>query len=173
MYTPTWQFSFLPSRPHHCRCTPTEAVGLAQVGTDLPGERQEQGLVAPGDKAEELLEALPFLVMQVGNPFAGLVLEFREQAGQVLDGVPALLGLGKRRGEWQNEGLETRRQTLDHFRRHLGLRQHLLQPGVESPIHNEPPFREASVTEEIISNAVVTNQGPRYSRTKHGAFLFR
>ncbi len=26
MYTPTWQFSFLPSRPHHCRCTPTEAV---------------------------------------------------------------------------------------------------------------------------------------------------
>ena len=24
MNTPTWQFSILPSRPHHCRATPTE-----------------------------------------------------------------------------------------------------------------------------------------------------
>ena len=49
--------------------------------------------------------------MQVGDPFAGLVLEVREQTGQVLDGVPSLLGLGQRRGERLNEGLQTRQQT--------------------------------------------------------------
>jgi len=84
------------------------AVSLAQIGTNLPGERQEQGLVAPGDKAGEFLEALPFLVMEVGNPFSGLALEIRGQTGQVLDDVPSLLGFGKRCGERHNEGLQTK-----------------------------------------------------------------
>jgi hypothetical protein len=115
------------------------AVGLPQVGTDLPGERQEQGRVAPGDKADESPEALPFLVMEGGNPFTRLALGIRGQTGQVLDGVVSLLGFGKRGCERLNEGLQARQQTPGHFRRHLGLRQHLLPSGVESPIHNEPP----------------------------------
>ena len=35
--------------------------------------------MVPGNLPDELLDALPFLVVQVGDPFAGLVLELREK----------------------------------------------------------------------------------------------
>ena len=81
-------------------------VGLAQLLADLVGQGREQRLVVPGHLADELLQALAFLVVEVGDPLAGLVLELGEQSGHVLGGMPPLLGLVERRRERLDEGLE-------------------------------------------------------------------
>ena len=49
--------------------------------------------MVPHDLPDELLEALPFLIVQVSDPFAGFVLELGEKSGHVLKRVSVLLGL--------------------------------------------------------------------------------
>ena len=49
--------------------------------------------MVPRNLPDELLDALPFLIVQVSDPFAGFVLELGEKSGQVLNGVSVLLGL--------------------------------------------------------------------------------
>jgi hypothetical protein len=115
------------------------AVGSTQVGPDLPCQRPEQRSLGPGDQAEGLLEPLSLSVVEVSDPLARLVLELGEQAGQVLDDVPPLLRRGQRRGERRNAGLQACQQALGEVRRHLGLRQHLLQPGLTTSLHEGPP----------------------------------
>src|SRR6185437_9703961 len=58
-----------------------DPVGLAEVGTDLAGEGHEERLLIPGDMADELLEPLAFLIVEVSDPLGGLVFELGEQAG--------------------------------------------------------------------------------------------
>ena len=42
---------------------------------------------------DELLDALAFLIVEVCDRLAGLVLEVRQQSGRVLEGVASLGGL--------------------------------------------------------------------------------
>jgi hypothetical protein len=47
---------------------------------DLPGQFRKPGAVVPGRLADELLQGLPFLVVQVGNGLDVLVLQVGQQA---------------------------------------------------------------------------------------------
>jgi len=123
-----------------------------------PAERRPSKDCAPGDKADELLEALRSWSWRLAIPSPVLRSRFETRRSGTRR-CASLLGLGQRRGEWQNEGLETRQQTLGYFWRHLRLRQHLLQPGVNRGSITSSSVKP-SVTEGIISNAVVTNQAP-------------
>ena len=89
--------------------------------------------------SDELLNALPFLIMEIGDRFTGFVLEFGEQSGDVFYGVPVMLGPGERCGKRVNEVIQTREQAVDEFVGHLGLSQHFLQPRIESSIHDGLP----------------------------------
>jgi hypothetical protein len=88
------------------------AVRFAQVVANLRGKRLEQALIVPGHLPDVLLEALPFMIEQVGDPFARLVLELREESGQILDRVSLLFGLTQRRRERLDEDLEAREETI-------------------------------------------------------------
>src|SRR4051794_30371911 len=65
-------------------------IGRAQVFADLTGQSLEQRLVVPRHMPDELLQALAFLVMKVGDRLAGLAFELGEETGHVLGGVPSL-----------------------------------------------------------------------------------
>jgi hypothetical protein len=95
--------------------------------------------VVPRNLPNELLDALPLLIMQVSDPFAGFVLELGQKSGHVLNSVAVLLGLAQTRRKRVNESLQTRQQTVDQLGGHLGLSQHFSQPRVESSIHDSFP----------------------------------
>jgi hypothetical protein len=154
MKTPTWQFSTLPSRPHHWRITPTDlvlgerrgveddhAVGLAEILADLAGQGGEQGLVVPGHRADEVLQALSLLVMEVGDRLGGLATELGEQAGDGLGDVTTLLGLVERLGEGLDEGFEPFEKPLDQLGRDLGLSEHLFELKLVTLFHDRPLSR--------------------------------
>ena len=60
------------------------SIGLAQVFADLTGQSLEQRLVIPRHMPDELLQALAFLVMEVGDRLAGLAFELGKKTGHVL-----------------------------------------------------------------------------------------
>ena len=67
------------------------AVGLAQLLADLPGQGREHRLMIPRHISDELLNPLPWLIVQVGNPLARLALELGDQSHEILGGVPDVL----------------------------------------------------------------------------------
>jgi hypothetical protein len=81
--------------------------------------------MVPRDLPDELLDTLSFLIVQVSDPLASLMLELGEKTGHILDRVSVLLGLAQGRRERVNEGLQPREQTLDQFWGDLSLRQHV------------------------------------------------
>ena len=111
-------------------------VGLAEVLADLAGQGGEQRLVVPGDRPDEVLQALPLVVMEVGDRLAGLARELGEEAGHVLGGMTPLLGLVERSGERLDEGFEPTEKALHQLGRDLGLGQHLFEPKLISPFHD-------------------------------------
>src|SRR5512144_2542276 len=112
------------------------AIRLAEVGADLAGQRHEQGLMVPRNIPDELLEALTLPVVEVGDPLGRLVFEFRQQAGEVLDGVPPLFGLGQGRGERLDELLQPCQQALGHLRGDLRLGQQAFQLQFVTAFHD-------------------------------------
>ena len=119
---PTWQFSILPSRPHHCRCTPTDSVpflGKADgsktstpsaspnSAADLPRQLGQQRPVVPLGLADELLQPLPFAVVQVGDGFDVLAVQVGQQTLDVVSGVGPLLRRVQRLDERLQERLQS------------------------------------------------------------------
>jgi len=49
----------------------------------------------PGHMADELLDTLSLLVVEIGDGLTGLVIEFGEQSPHVLDGMLSLLRLSQ------------------------------------------------------------------------------
>jgi len=100
------------------------------------------------------------LIEQIGDPFAGLVLELREQSREVLDRVTLVFGLAQRRREREDEGLQARPRAVDPIGGHLRLSQHVAQPAIESesPIDERTPSEKTSVMEANISNDLIASQ---------------
>ena len=67
------------------------AIGLAQLDADLAGQFVQQRIVVPEGLAEELLQRLPLLVVQVGNGLGVLVVQVGEQTLDIVLGVVSLL----------------------------------------------------------------------------------
>ena len=114
-------------------------VGLAEVLADLTCQGGEQRLVVPGHLPDELLQALAFLVVKVGDRLAGLAFELGEEPGHVLGGMPPLLRPGERLRERLGERFEPLQKALHQLRRDLGLGQHLFQANLVTPFHGRLP----------------------------------
>ncbi len=89
-------------RPHHCLPTPTDLspfLGNAEGSNtitpsaspkllaDLARQGASRRLMIPRHISDELLDSLPFLIVQVRDPLACLALQPRHQAGHVLKGM--------------------------------------------------------------------------------------
>ena len=154
MKTPTWPLSTLPSRPSHCRCTPTEArpllgeargvedddpVAGADLTAHLAGQLAQQGPMVPGRGADEVLEAVPLLVMAVGDRLGGLVLQVGDEPGQVGPGVVALLAADQALGERPGEVGEAFEAALEDLGGNLAFVEQLLLAEPVTPVHRSPP----------------------------------
>ena len=51
-------------------------IRLAKIVADLTGQGQKQRRMLPSPKPDEFLKALTILVVEVGDSFTGLVIEF-------------------------------------------------------------------------------------------------
>jgi hypothetical protein len=116
------------------------AVGLSQLAADLGGELLEQRRALPRAQADELLQPLALAIVEVGDRLAGLVLQPRQQAAEVLPCVPPLLGRGQADGERLDEVPEAPQEAIGRVGCDLRLGQHGSQPRLVSPIHDGPPF---------------------------------
>ena len=96
--------------------------------------------MVPGNRADEALQAMAMMVMEVGDGLARLPGELGEQAGHVLGGMTALLGLVELGGEGLDEGLESLEEASHQLGRDLGLGQHLFESKLISPSHDRPSF---------------------------------
>jgi len=118
-------------------------VGLAGVLADLAGQGGQQRRAVPGHLAGELLQALAFPVMKVGDRLAGLAFELGQGDGPVLGGVPPLPAPGER----LRMGLDERVGPLEGAPHQLGgnLRpgRHLFQSKLLTPFRDRPPPRVA------------------------------
>lgn len=86
MKMPTCPLSTLPSRPSHCLCTPDEALPFLAnpegSKTMTPSGAPIARPVVPSRRADEVLEAVPRLVVSVGDRLGGLALEVGDEPGQ-------------------------------------------------------------------------------------------
>ncbi len=105
----------LPLLGERRRIEDDHAIGLANSRADLFRERRQQRLVVPRREANELLQALSFLIVQVGDGLAGLAFELREQPPDVLARVPALRRLGEARGIRTEELVEPCQRPRGHL----------------------------------------------------------
>ena len=154
MKTPTWPLSTFPSRPSHCRCTPDRGVALlgeargveddhpvgrADLAAHLAGQLAQQGPVVPGRGADEVLEAVPLLVVAVGDRLGVLVLQVGDEPGQVGPGVVALFLADQALGERPGEVGEAFEAALEDLRGDLALVEQLLLAEPVTPVHRPPP----------------------------------
>src|SRR4051794_38477611 len=80
--------SYTPPYSERCPRSRT-SLTAPRINPDLPGQLGQHGLVAPVGLADELLEALPLPVVQVGDGLGGLGPEVRQEALDVAGGVAA------------------------------------------------------------------------------------
>jgi hypothetical protein len=100
-----------------------DAIGFAEFLADLVDELGQQWLVVPGWLADELLQRLALLVVEVGDGLDVLGLDVGEQSLGVVRGV-VLLGIDVEGGdEGLEERLQTRLQSAQQTRMDLGIRE--------------------------------------------------
>src|SRR5262249_3438860 len=116
-----------------------DAVGLTPFGADLPHQFGEAGLVVPGGLDDELLQALAFAVVEVGDGLHVLALQVGNQALDVVLGVALLPGDVQRRGEGFEEGLQPRHHAAQQAGRDLGIVEQLGQPDPKPSLHEASP----------------------------------
>src|ERR1700688_2839391 len=93
---------------------------------------------------DERLQAVPLLVVQVGNRLDILRLDLRDQTGQVGSGVLPLLTPHQPRQEWLSELLQSLQCSLKYPRINLAFRHQLLLTDLKTSFHRqvlqETPF---------------------------------
>ena len=106
-------------------------IGFAQVLADLTRQAGEQRRMVPRRLADELLQALAFLVVKVGDRLAGLAFEFGRKTRHVLGGMPP----SSRPGERLRERFEPLQKAPHQLSRDLSLGRHLFQANLVAPFH--------------------------------------
>ncbi len=96
--------------------------------------------MVPGGLAQELLQGLPLLVMQVGDGLGVLLVQVGEQALHVVLRVAALLVARQRRDERLQEGCQAGQHALQQAGRDLSIFQQFVQADAEPSLHRTSPF---------------------------------
>jgi hypothetical protein len=115
-------------------------IGLAQVDGDLACQFVQQGAVVPGRLADELLQCLAFLVVQVGDGLGVFIGQVGEQSLEVVMGVAALLVALQGGDEGLEEVLQSWEQAAQQAGVDLGIIQKFLQADPKTSLHRPPPF---------------------------------
>jgi hypothetical protein len=103
----------------------------------LPDQCGDERALVPGRLAEELLQALTLLIVEVGDALCSLVAQVGDEASRVVLGVRALLGGGQGGDEGFQETLQTREHTAQHPRIDHRVREQLVQPDAKSSFHGK------------------------------------
>ena len=137
----TWQLSTLPSRPHHCRATPTDlfarlgkargieddhTVIFAQLFADLPDQFVAQRIVIPVRLANEPLQRHAILAEVVGDRLDVLMLQVRQQALHERASMLALLAADEAVNKRFHELFQSRHHPFENLWRYLAFIQQLL-----------------------------------------------
>ena len=116
-------------------------VGGAQLAADLLGQLLDQGPVVPGGGADEVLQAVPVLVVAVGDRLGVLVAQVGDQPGQVGPGVVLLLAAHQALGEGPGELGEALEAAPEDLWGDLAFVEQLLLAEPVTPVHRPPPGR--------------------------------
>jgi hypothetical protein len=108
--------------------------------------------MVPGGLAEELLQRLAFLIVEVGDRFDVLVLQAGEQSGDLGTGVLSLLAALKPWHEGIEEAFQTWQDGTTDTGIDFGIRQQLLAAGSKAALHwwllPRTPFSERALYEK-------------------------
>jgi hypothetical protein len=151
---------------------PTRA---AQFAARLTGQLGEPGLVVPGGLADELLQGLARLVVEVGDGLDVLVLQSGEQAGDVVAGVQPLVAALQQRQEGGEEAFQAGEDAAGDAGIDLGIGQELATAGSIAAVHRQlllrTPFSERAFHETTwprLSTAHSRSiKSPRFSSPGH------
>jgi hypothetical protein len=124
-------------------------VRLAQFVADLACQFREEGPMVPGRLADELLQGLSLLVVQVGDGLDVLVLQAGEQARRVGAGVTALLAPLEQLDEGVEEAFQPGQDAARDARIDLGVGQELVTACGKAAFHprllQRIPFSERAL----------------------------
>src|SRR5262249_25071709 len=115
-------------------------VGLAERRAALADHFVQEGAVVPEGLAQELLQGLPLLIMQVGDGLGVLVVQLREKSLNVVLGVVPLRRACQRRDERFQEGLQAWQHAPQQTRRNFSIGKQLLEADAETSLHRPSPF---------------------------------
>src|SRR5262249_31989123 len=113
------------------------AVGAAQLLADLASQLGEPGLVGPRGLADELLQRLAFLVVQVGDGLDVLVLQRGDQAGDVVAGVGCLLAPLEVLDEGVEEAFQAGQDAAGDAGIDFGVGQEVVAAGGPAAFHRQ------------------------------------
>jgi hypothetical protein len=117
-----------------------DAIGFAQLGPDLTHQFRQQRLVAPRRLADELLQALPFSVMQVSDRLDVLAVQIRQQALDVVLGIGLLLRCRQDPDEGLQEGFQSWEYATQQAGTDFGIVEQFVQPDPKASLHRASPF---------------------------------
>src|SRR5450432_2693076 len=115
-----------------------DAIGVTDLLADLGRQRLQQRLVVPRHLADELLQTLSLLVVQVSDRLARLAFELGEQALDIFAGMGALLRFRETLGIGLKELLQSCQRSSSYLGMADGGVQHLLQSRCKAVFHDTP-----------------------------------
>src|SRR5262249_34874013 len=88
----------------------------------------------------ELLQALPFPVVQIGDRFHVLAVQVRQQALDILPGVGLLLGRSQGLDEGSQEGVQPGQRAAQQAGPDFRIAEQFVQPNPKTTLHGSAPF---------------------------------
>src|SRR5262249_45003939 len=140
------------------------AIGLTQLDTDLADQFVQEGAVVPEGLAQELLQGLPLLIVQVGDGLGVLVVQLGEQSLDVVLGVVPLLGACQRGDEGLQERLQAWQHAPQETRWDFSIVKQFLEADAETSLHRPSPFGTLGSPKGGYTASTYSRSGTRHSR---------
>src|SRR5262249_50677859 len=119
-------------------------------------------------RADELLQAVAFLVRAIGDRLGVLPPQVGGEPGQVGAGVFPLLAPGQAGDERLSELSESSRGPVEALRADLAFVERLLHAGPVTPVHRPPPARAVPHRKAFLSPALRTINRTQTAELKKG-----
>ena len=101
---------------------------------------------------DELLQALPFPVVEIGNRFSVLAVQIRQQPRHVLLGIGPLFRCLQRFDERTQERFQPWQYSTQQSAQNLGILEQFIQPDTKTSFHRLSPFSGFLPTEKSLYN---------------------
>ena len=112
-----------------------DPVGATQLLAHLAGQFGEPGVVVPGGLADELLQRLAVLVVQVGDGLDVLVLQAGDQARDIVAGMLGLFAALEQFDKRVEEAFEPGQNAAEDAGIDLGVGQEVVAAGSKAAFH--------------------------------------